>query len=202
MIKKFTSLFILFLLIFITVVLVTFEGSLVVRAEKSCNSKRSPLEARHKKCECTVATSVFNDTVNGIIVYYQDVCGDTTAVGLFKSGFKQGHKYDFLITNDCGEILHNMTSELNVMFVNDGTSPFKAKLDGVNLNCDNTGILNAITSKPPSSDSSNSTAPSKRHYYEDPCASKYSKYRKRAQGAETHIYEDGNSYSQALISTI
>ncbi|CAG8841375.1 11835_t:CDS:1, partial [Gigaspora margarita] len=58
----------------------------------------------------------FNSTVVGIIVYSQDVCGETTVVGLFKSSFKQGHHYDFLITDDCGKILHYMTADQKVMF--------------------------------------------------------------------------------------
>ncbi|KAF0388786.1 hypothetical protein F8M41_010991 [Gigaspora margarita] len=83
-----------------------------------------------------------------------DVCGETTVVGLFKSSFKQGHHYDFLITNDCGKILHYMTADQKVMFAGNGTTPFKAKLYDINLNCDNNGVLNAYTPKP--ADSSDS----------------------------------------------
>ncbi|RIB13521.1 hypothetical protein C2G38_2197575 [Gigaspora rosea] len=55
------------------------------------------------------------------------------------------------------------------MFAGDGTTPFKAKLDDINLNCDDNGVLNVYTSKPAdSSDFSNSNSD---YYYKDPCKS-------------------------------
>ncbi|CAG8508779.1 4017_t:CDS:1 [Gigaspora rosea] len=177
------------------------EASLVVRTEKekkSCpNKKHSPLETRtHDKiCPCTLATSKFKGKVNGVIVYAQDECGTTTVVGFFGNGFKKDKKYEFKITDDCGKVLRDMTDDLNVTFVDGGTEPFSAKLYDVNLNCDKHGVLNAHTPKPPH----NSTVPYKRHNKIDPCSSKY---RKRDYGAETVIYENGNTYTAADITLI
>ncbi|CAG8707873.1 20892_t:CDS:1, partial [Gigaspora rosea] len=105
-------------------------------------------EGRHEEtCPCTFAVSEFNSTVVGIIIYSQDICGETTIVILLKSGFKPGHHYDFLITDDCGKFLRNMTADLKAMFAGDGTTPFKAKLDDINLNCDNNGVLKCLHSQ-------------------------------------------------------
>ncbi|RIB13527.1 hypothetical protein C2G38_2197583 [Gigaspora rosea] len=120
---------------------------LVVRT-KTCLSKRSPLEGRH-----------------------EETCPRTLAISEINKWFKQGHHYDFLITDDCGKILRNMTADLNIIvemgkFAGDGTTPFKAKLDDINLNCDDNVVLNVYTPKPAdSSDSSNSNS---YYNYKDP----------------------------------
>ncbi|CAG8734172.1 17982_t:CDS:1 [Gigaspora margarita] len=179
------------------------EASLVVRTEKkkpSCpNKKHSPLETRtyDKICPCALATSEFKGKVNGVIVYSQDECGITRVVGQFRSGFKKDKHYKFKITDDCGRVLRDMTHDLNVTFVDGGTDTFSAKLYDVNLNCDKHGVLNAHTLKPPAD--YNSTVPYKRHNKIDPCSSKY---RKRDYGAETVIYENGNTYTAADITLI
>ncbi|CAG8741249.1 6622_t:CDS:1, partial [Gigaspora rosea] len=77
-------------------------------------------EGRYEEtCSCTFAVSEFNSTVVGIIIYFQDICGETTVVSLLKSSFKQGHHYNFLIADDYGKILCNMTADLKVMFAGD-----------------------------------------------------------------------------------
>ncbi|CAG8719333.1 17474_t:CDS:2 [Dentiscutata erythropus] len=165
------------------------EDSLIARTNiEPCNDKPSLLKRTYdKKCPCVLATSNFNGKVKGLVVYSQDECGATTVVGIFKSGFKKGHRYDFLITDDCGNPIRNMTADLHVNFVNGGTAPFHAKLLDVSLNCDKYGILRAHTSKPKPPADYNSTVPYKRN--NDPCSSKF---RKRDWGAETKVYEDAS----------
>ncbi|CAG8828431.1 8914_t:CDS:1 [Gigaspora margarita] len=165
-------------------------------------NQRSVLDERHeeKKCTPTFAVSEFNSTVVAIIAYFQDKTGKTKAAGLIKSGLKPGHRYDVVITNDCGMILKNITSDLGFAsaLAGDGSGPFTGTLKDVNLNCDSNGVLNAYTPKPPAG-SSNSSDSSSDYYYKDPCKTYY---RKRDEGAETRIFEDGSSYAQAPILSL
>ncbi|CAG8670375.1 14612_t:CDS:1, partial [Racocetra persica] len=176
------------------------ESSLVVRTEsKTCNKKRSPLEKRHEDdtCPCTVANAVFQNIIQGIVVFAQDECGFTQAIGLFSSGFKPDNQYCAFITDDCGRILHNITDDLALKFNKDGgTEPFASKLHGVNLNCDKNGILLASTPKPADDNTTHSKRTEDDYYYKDPCASSY---RKRAEGSQMRFYENGNNYDQANI---
>ncbi|RIB13535.1 hypothetical protein C2G38_2098115 [Gigaspora rosea] len=192
MVKQFKSLSILFFLIFIAFVS-------VVRTNK-CTSKRSVLDERkeEKTCPCTFAVSEFNSTVVGIIAYFQDECGKTTAAGLVKSGLREGHRYDVVITNDCGVILKNITSDLGFALAlsGEGTGPFTGVLKDVNLNCDSDGVLNAYTPKPTGISSNSSSDSSSDYYYKDPCKTYY---RKRGIGAESQFYEDGSQYAAAPI---
>ncbi|RIB13174.1 hypothetical protein C2G38_2041203 [Gigaspora rosea] len=145
------------------------EGDLVEAVDSKCKNSiklsrlevsSTPTEARSSmliyletstgKTELKICRDLYNNNRNWSYWSHwsqQDICGETTIVILLKSGFKPGHHYDFLITDDCGKFLRNMTADLKAMFAGDGTTPFKAKLDDINLNCDNNGVLKCLHSQ-------------------------------------------------------
>ncbi|CAH1761726.1 7838_t:CDS:2 [Entrophospora sp. SA101] len=110
-------------------------------------SKRSLLSKRNEACPCAVARATFSNKVTGFIFLSQNQCDSTTFVGQFSSGFRQGCDYSFLITDDCGNIIKNITQQLDVQFNNNGGSEaFHARIDDISINCDNNGILNSAQS--------------------------------------------------------
>ncbi|RHZ86005.1 hypothetical protein Glove_57g7 [Diversispora epigaea] len=102
-------------------------------------------------CPCTVAKSTFNSSgVIGEVVFAQNTRGSTIVTGLFSDGLVDPEKncYNFLIVDDCGKVLYNLTSALDVKYRKDGTLPFSTtRLDDLNLNCNSDGVLLAVTYK-------------------------------------------------------
>ncbi|CAG8728036.1 17185_t:CDS:1, partial [Racocetra persica] len=188
MLKIFTSLALLCLLISMAVALAVPESSLVVRTEKTtCYKKRSPLEKRNddyykdETCPCAVATAVFNNKLHGITAYTQDECGCTKAIGLFSSGFNPDKKYCAFITDRCGKILHNITDQLNLKINKDGsTEPFVSELPDINLNCKKDGILLAFPKHSKRTEDD---------YYKE-CCSSYQKRQDGGVGSQMQFYED------------
>ncbi|CAI2163325.1 6783_t:CDS:1 [Funneliformis geosporum] len=110
------------------------------------------LDKRSNKCPCAFAVADFdpknsNGPVKGIITFAQDESGATTVAGIFSKGFEDTNAtYEYQIKDDCGNVLHDLTKELNVQLSGDGgTESFRHKFDSINLNCDNKGILNVQT---------------------------------------------------------
>ncbi|CAG8791194.1 28534_t:CDS:2, partial [Dentiscutata erythropus] len=102
------------------------------------NAKRS-LEKNHNdaysKCPCTEAKAMFDNEIRGFVTFTQEECGDTQVSGIFATGLLNP-PYEFFITDKCGNIIRNITQDLNVEYCNNGTKPFSAKLSNLNLNCD------------------------------------------------------------------
>ncbi|CAI2169452.1 16526_t:CDS:2 [Funneliformis geosporum] len=88
-----------------------------------------------------------NGPVKGIVTFAQDESGATTITGIFSKGFEDTNAtYEYQIKDDCGNVLHDLTKELNVQLSDDcGTESFRHKFDNINLNCDNNGFLNVQT---------------------------------------------------------
>ncbi|CAI2167616.1 13359_t:CDS:2 [Funneliformis geosporum] len=110
------------------------------------------LDKRSNKCPCVFAVADFdlknsNGPVKGIVTFAQDESGATTITGIFSKGFEDTNAtYEYQIKDDCGNVLHDLTKELNVQLSDDcGTESFRHKFDNINLNCDNNGFLNVQT---------------------------------------------------------
>ncbi|RIB02634.1 hypothetical protein C2G38_2255476 [Gigaspora rosea] len=107
-------------------------------------TERSPLLERGENCEkicpCTYIHNEFDDVFKGEITLIQDENGGTHVFGLFREGFDDDCEYSFLIIDDYGNTLFDMTEYLNVKFVNGGTDPIYAKIDDLNLDCGENGI--------------------------------------------------------------
>src|SRR6266498_4127447 len=191
--KKFIS---LILLACILLSLITTLEALpsVEKRTNTCKYKRNVLGKRTnvKKCPCTLAETVFDDAVKGIVVYAQDECGSTTITGQFSKGFEDPSKnYTFLIVDKCGYVIRDLTHDLAVPFSGDGGSKaFNTKIYDLNLNCDENGILN----KQPYSTYSNKRT----------CNTH--KYSKRDPGdvfpTYMRINENGDFYAEAAFTEI
>ncbi|RHZ76283.1 hypothetical protein Glove_199g187 [Diversispora epigaea] len=144
--------------------------------------KRSPeLFKRHETndtCPCTVATAVFNSTVIGEVVFAQDPCGSTLVTGLFGDGLvdPETNCYEYLVVDQCGKLLYNLTSALNVTYRKDGTLPFSTVLHDLNLNCDPDGILLAESDK--------------------------KRFQKRATGSNLKVQQNRQNYASAPIRSV
>jgi len=183
--KKFISLvflaYVLLYLIAVSTALPT-DDELTLNKRNSYLYKRNVLGKRKKDkvCHCALAEAIFSGgPVKGLVIYAQDESGDTTVTGQFSKGFKDKSKYySFLITDDSGVVIRDLTSGLNVQFTDDeGTEPFRHKFNDFNLNCDNDGILFTKSSKPETLSKSES-------------------------GSYMRINEGGDNYAQADINEI
>nr|CAG8604973.1 11540_t:CDS:1 [Entrophospora candida]CAG8634328.1 13669_t:CDS:1 [Entrophospora candida] len=160
--KKFipisSFIYVLFFIILITTLLSATTVSASSTAQSSSSklkkrnnvcpySKRSLLSKRNEACPCAVARATFSKKVTGFIFLSQNQCDSTTFAGQFSSGFRPGCDYSFLIIDDCGIILKNITQQLDVQINNNGGSDaFHGIIDGISINCDNNGILNSAQS--------------------------------------------------------
>ncbi|RHZ88251.1 hypothetical protein Glove_24g49 [Diversispora epigaea] len=162
-----------------------------VAKKRNCNydeNKKRSLELSERRdyltndtCPCTVATAVFLGTFVGEVVFAQDPCGSTLVTGLFSDGFDpENNWYGFLIVDACGNLLYNLTSALDIEFRKNGTFPFSARLDDLNLDCDSDGVLLAECDD------------SKHHKH----------YHKRATGANLEVQENGQNFASAPINAV
>jgi len=103
------------------------------------------------KCSCALAQAIFTGQYTGLVVLSQNECGATRFVGQFFSGFQTGYNYTFKVIDKCGNLVEDITQDLNVQLDGKGgTSPFSAQIEDINLNCDNHGILSSTSSSPSS----------------------------------------------------
>lgn len=185
--NKFISLaffaYILLSLIAVSAALQTDEQTLEKRT--GCLTKRGLGKRTDKKCPCALAEAVFDGLVGGLTVYAQDECGFTTVTGLFSKGFQDaGKNYTFQVVDECGEVLQDLTSGLNVQPSPDGgTKSFRNLFENFNLNCDNTGIL------APRGGLRKRTCPNKM-------------MKRQGGGSYMRINESGDNYAQADINEI
>ncbi|RHZ77225.1 hypothetical protein Glove_184g109 [Diversispora epigaea] len=141
----------------------------------------SELFKRHDTCPCTVATSTFNDTVIGEVVFAQDTCGKTLVTGLFSDGLVDPEKncYTYLVVDKCGNLLYDLTKAISPKYRENGTFPFSVRLDDLNLNCNEDGVLLA---------------------YCDPHNNTH--YRKRDTGANLAVQQNGQGYASAPLTGV
>ncbi|SRR6266498_2118987 len=163
-------------------------------------NKRDVLDKRtdKRKCPCTLARSVFDGKlsegpVRGLVVYGQDENGYTTITGLFTSGFENTNKtYTVTIVDGCGNLLYDITCELDLKFTgNGGSKPFAHKFKYINLDCYDNGILFTKTSK---------KLPLNEGYYGYNDCKKL--YKRVEPYAYMRINSDGDGYSEARIEGI
>ncbi|RGB30725.1 hypothetical protein C1646_744765 [Rhizophagus diaphanus] len=111
------------------------------------DDKLADLFYKRTNCKCETAFSNFDSSSSsgpfrGFVGFGQDESGSTTIFGAFNRGFDPNCFYEFLIENEHGKVLYNVTRGLNVQIKNDGgTEAFTHKFKNINLNCHNNGIL-------------------------------------------------------------
>ncbi|CAI2161824.1 15300_t:CDS:1 [Funneliformis geosporum] len=104
------------------------------------------------KCPFTLANAIFDPNgpkiekisegpIKGLVVFAQDEVGSTTVTGYFSRGFKSTKNYKFLVVDNCGDVVHDLTKRLKVTIYEGGTKAFTYKFDDLNLDCDKEGIL-------------------------------------------------------------
>ncbi|RHZ83230.1 hypothetical protein Glove_99g119 [Diversispora epigaea] len=164
-------------IVILSIILTAFAHEVSFKKRSPELLKRTDYE-KNDTCPCTVATSTFNSTVIGEVVFAQDTCGSTLVTGLFSDGLVNPEKncYTFLVVNKCGKLLYNLTSVLDVKFRKNGTFPFSTRLDDLNLNCDSNGVLLAESGK--------------------------KRYIKRDTGADLQIQQNGQNYASAPLSSV
>ncbi|CAG8519293.1 13480_t:CDS:2 [Dentiscutata erythropus] len=144
------------------------------------NAKKLPGKNYNKissKCPYTEAKAIFDNIVHGFVVFTQDKYGNTQVNGIFRDGLINP-PYQFYITDKCGNVIRNITQDLNVKYINNGTKPFSAKLISLNLNCNKNGILFAN------------------------CGDPYHNLKRQDDGFQMSFYENGFIYYQANIGLI
>ncbi|PKK68617.1 hypothetical protein RhiirC2_867178 [Rhizophagus irregularis] len=128
-------------LILLTLFLIT------VSAAMPADDKLADLFYKRTNCKCETAFSSFDSSSSsgpfrGFVAFGQDESGSTTIFGAFNRGFNPDCFYEFLIENEHGKVLYNVTRGLNVQVKSDGsTEAFTHKFKNINLDCHSNGIL-------------------------------------------------------------
>lgn len=190
-----TSFFILFAILFLFTSSGVYSKRNILKRQSGC------------MCQCTVATATFNDAVTGIIVFSQDTCGSTLVSGLFSQGLNDPDKnrYAFLIVDPCGNVLRNLTSDLNVSYSMNGTLPFETRPDNFNLDCDSSGVL--VAGKYcKSTSNSTSTITSTDTYtitstYTNTSTSKSNCYKRNDDETSVEITQNGAPYANGSLKS-
>ncbi|UZO25649.1 uncharacterized protein OCT59_017913 [Rhizophagus irregularis] len=111
------------------------------------DDKLADLFYKRTNCKCETAFSSFDSSSSsgpfrGFVAFGQDESGSTTIFGAFNRGFNPDCFYEFLIENEHGKVLYNVTRGLNVQVKSDGsTEAFTHKFKNINLDCHSNGIL-------------------------------------------------------------
>ncbi|CAB4398747.1 hypothetical protein RhiirA1_443768 [Rhizophagus irregularis] len=129
------------------ILLTLFLTLITVSAAMPANDKLADLFYKRNNCKCETAFSSFDSSSSsgpfrGFVSFGQDESGSTTIFGAFNRGFNPDCFYEFLIENENGKVLYNVTRGLNVQIKSDGsTEAFTHKFKNINLNCHSNGIL-------------------------------------------------------------
>jgi hypothetical protein len=120
---------------------------ITVSGAMAADDKLADFFYKRTTCECATAFSNFDSNPSsgpyrGFVSFGQEESGSTTIFGAFHRGFNPNCTYSFLIENENGRVLYNVTRGLNVQITSDGgTKAFTHKFKNINLNCHSNGIL-------------------------------------------------------------
>ncbi|CAG8774899.1 19293_t:CDS:2, partial [Gigaspora margarita] len=181
--------------------------------------KYNPLNKRTQpKCPFSAfAQAKFTGKVNGLMTFAQKSCNTTIISGIFANGLvdPKNNCYSIRIQDVNGK-LRDITKDLKLKFIKDGTEPFSVEIKNFNLNCDN-GILTVDESEKQyysekqtysekqvhsekqtysGKQSYSAHSYSKKHAHSE----KQSYVRKRDVTAECCIFQGEKSYVQAPIA--
>ncbi|CAG8753094.1 13614_t:CDS:1 [Cetraspora pellucida] len=148
-----------------------------------CSKYGDSNNGNSSQCPCSSAEATFSGRISGVMLFIQKPCGGTVITGAFRDGFVDPGKncYTFKIQSANGE-LRDITNDLHVKFVNDGTEPFKVRIPNLTLNCDKNGILGG-------------NDPRKRDYL-------WKRSQNATQNATMCIFENGKTCGQAPINLL
>jgi hypothetical protein len=117
-------------------------SSATVSATDIC-TRKSVLKRTEEVCPCTVARSVFDDGLRGLIIGSQNERGYIKFTGKFFGGLVPlNHSHSVEILDGCGRLIKNVTREFDVRDDGSGNSEFFSTLiKDLSLDCGDNAIF-------------------------------------------------------------
>ncbi|RIB08863.1 hypothetical protein C2G38_2110051 [Gigaspora rosea] len=177
----------------------------------------NPLNKRTQpKCPFAFAEAKFTGKVNGLMTFAQKSCDRTIISGIFSNGLVDPEKNCYTIRiQDVNGKIRDITKDLKLKFIKDGTAPFSVEIKDFNLNCDS-GILTVHDSEKQYYSEKQSYSEKQVHSEKQSYSGKesysahsysekqahHSYIRKRDANATCCIFQNDHSYQQANILAI